>query len=203
MGTMASQITSLTLFTQPSMQAQIKETGANQRKHQSSASLAFVRGIHWWPVNSPHKGPVTRKMFSFDAVIMFCFILILQKLTELRTFKCQGHLVILWLWPLVIKQTNTNHLVIVGDKNEWVTCAELGHRKRRPCFKISAYTGDLTATHTYWLSKREGLWSYIVKCLCHALVHVCAPNTVVVFSVVKPTVPLLQSDRKHKVTMHT
>ena len=32
-------------------------------KHQSSASLAFVRGIHWWPVDSPHKGPVTQKMF--------------------------------------------------------------------------------------------------------------------------------------------
>ena len=45
-------------------------SGADQRKHQSSASLAFVRGIHRWPVNSPHKGPVTRKMFSFDDVIM-------------------------------------------------------------------------------------------------------------------------------------
>ena len=45
-------------------------SGANQRKHQSSASLAFVRGIHRWPVNSPHKGPVTRKMFPFDDVIM-------------------------------------------------------------------------------------------------------------------------------------
>ena len=43
---------------------------ADQRKHQSSASLAFVRGIHRWPVNSPHKGPVTRKMFPFDDVIM-------------------------------------------------------------------------------------------------------------------------------------
>ena len=41
---------------------QIKE------KHQSPASLAFVRGIHRGPVNSPHKGPVTRKMFSFDDV---------------------------------------------------------------------------------------------------------------------------------------
>ena len=41
------------------------------RKHQSSALLAFVRGIHRWPLNSPHKGPVTRKMFPFDAVIMF------------------------------------------------------------------------------------------------------------------------------------
>ena len=41
-----------------------------QRKHQSSASLAFVRGIHPWPVNSPHKRPVTRKMFPFGDVIM-------------------------------------------------------------------------------------------------------------------------------------
>ena len=40
----------------------------DQRKHQSSASLAFVRGIHRWLVNSPHKGSVTRKMFSFDDV---------------------------------------------------------------------------------------------------------------------------------------
>ena len=29
-----------------------------------------VRGIHQWPVNSPHKGPVTRKLFPFDDVIM-------------------------------------------------------------------------------------------------------------------------------------
>ena len=43
---------------------------ADQRKHQSPASLAFVRGIHRWPVKSPHKGPVTRKMFPLDDVIM-------------------------------------------------------------------------------------------------------------------------------------
>ena len=64
MGAIASQITSLTiaLFTVYS--------GADQRKHQSSVSLAFVRGIHRWPVNSPHKWPVTRKMLPFDDVIM-------------------------------------------------------------------------------------------------------------------------------------
>ena len=43
---------------------------ADQRKHQSSASLAFVWGIDRGPVNSPHKWPVTRKMFPFDDVIM-------------------------------------------------------------------------------------------------------------------------------------
>ena len=45
-------------------------SGADQRTHQSSASLGFVRGIHRWPVDSPHKGPVTWKMFSFDDIIM-------------------------------------------------------------------------------------------------------------------------------------
>ena len=43
---------------------------ADQRKHQSSLSLAFARGIHRWQVNTPHKGLVTRKMFPFDDVIM-------------------------------------------------------------------------------------------------------------------------------------
>ena len=41
-----------------------------KRKHQNSASLAFVWGIHRSPVNSPQKGPVRRKMFPFDGVAM-------------------------------------------------------------------------------------------------------------------------------------
>ena len=45
-------------------------SGADQRKHQSSASLVFVRGIQRRPVKSPHKGKVTQKMFPFDDVIM-------------------------------------------------------------------------------------------------------------------------------------
>ena len=64
MGAMASQITSLTIV------YSTVYSGADQRKHQSSASLAFVQGIHRWPVTSPHKGPVTQKMFQFDDVIM-------------------------------------------------------------------------------------------------------------------------------------
>ena len=46
-------------------------SGADPRKYQSSASLAFVTGINWWPVNSLHKGSVTWKMFPFDDVIVF------------------------------------------------------------------------------------------------------------------------------------
>ena len=45
-------------------------SATDQRKHQRSTSLAFARGIHWWPVDSPHKGPVTWKIFSFDDIIM-------------------------------------------------------------------------------------------------------------------------------------
>ena len=64
MSTIASQITS------PTNVYSTVYSGADQRKHQSSASLAFVQGIHQSPVNSPHKWPVTRKMFPFDDVIL-------------------------------------------------------------------------------------------------------------------------------------
>ena len=67
MGRIASQITSLTIV------YSIVYSDADQRKHQSSASLAFVWGIHRGLVNSPHKWPVTRKMFPFDDVIMVIF----------------------------------------------------------------------------------------------------------------------------------
>ena len=65
--TMASQITNLTIV------YSTVYAGTDQIKHQSSASLACVKGIHRWPVNSPHKGPVTRKIFPFDDVIMKSF----------------------------------------------------------------------------------------------------------------------------------
>ena len=52
MNAVASQIIGLTIV------YSTVYSGADQRKHQSSASLAFVRGIHRRPMNSPHKGPV-------------------------------------------------------------------------------------------------------------------------------------------------
>ena len=64
MRAIASQITSITIV------YSTVYSGADQRKHQSSLSLAFVWGIHQWPVNSPHKWPVTLKMFPFHDVIM-------------------------------------------------------------------------------------------------------------------------------------
>ena len=64
MSAMTSQIINLTIVYSSVY------SGADKRKHQSSASLAFVREIHRWPVNFPHKGPVKRKMCPFDDVIM-------------------------------------------------------------------------------------------------------------------------------------
>ena len=64
MSAMVSQITSFTIV------YSTVYSGADQRKHQSHAPLAFVRGIRRWPVKSSHRGPVTRKMFLFDDAIM-------------------------------------------------------------------------------------------------------------------------------------
>ena len=69
MGKMASQINSLTIV------YSTVNLSADLRKHQSFAPLGFMQGIHWGPVNSPHKGPLTRKMFPFDDVIMITRIL--------------------------------------------------------------------------------------------------------------------------------
>ena len=80
MSVIASQITSLT-----SVYSTVY-SDADQRKHQSSASLAFVRGIHRWPVNSPHKGPVTRKMFPFDDFIIWASVKINYWFQQAVTF---------------------------------------------------------------------------------------------------------------------
>ena len=68
MGAIASKITSLTVV------YSTVYSDADQRKHQSSASLAFVRGIH--------RGPVTQKMFPFDDVIMNIGFIMVRELNK-------------------------------------------------------------------------------------------------------------------------
>ena len=58
MSAMALEITILTIV------YSTVYSGADQRKHQSSASLAFVGGIRRWPLNSPHKGQVSSENVS-------------------------------------------------------------------------------------------------------------------------------------------
>ena len=83
MGAMACQITSLTIV------YSTVYSGTDQRKHQSSVSLAFLRGIHRWLVNFPHKWPVTRKMFPLDDVIMG---------QSCEKFPCYNVLMLSWHW---------------------------------------------------------------------------------------------------------
>ena len=64
MGAMASQITGVTIVYSTVC------SGAHQRKHQSSASLAFAREIYRWQVNSPQK-VTNAEMFPFDDIIMY------------------------------------------------------------------------------------------------------------------------------------
>ena len=78
-------------------------SGADQRKHQSSASLALVRGIHRWPVNSHHKEPVTWKMFPFDDIIMFHFTLFWSR----------------WPKPLATSENVTHITSIPDDLTTW------------------------------------------------------------------------------------
>ena len=66
MSAMASQITSVSVV------YSTVYSGTDQRNHKSSTSLAFVWGIHRWPVNSPNKTPVIQKLFPFDDIIMSC-----------------------------------------------------------------------------------------------------------------------------------
>ena len=84
MGAIVSLITSLTIV------YSTVNSGADQRKYQSSTSLAFVRGIHRRPVNSPHKRPATRKMFPFDDVIMNIIAAFLSRLYACNIVICDS-----------------------------------------------------------------------------------------------------------------
>ena len=79
MGAMASQNASFTIV------YSAVYSGEDQRNHRSSESLAFVRGIYRLPKNSPHEGPVTRKMFPFDDVNMRKLSIIGPKLGNQRS----------------------------------------------------------------------------------------------------------------------
>ena len=88
MRAMASQITRVPIA------CSIVCSYADQRNHQSSASLAFASGLHRWSVDSPHKGPVKRILFSFDDVILKSFYV---NLFWFRSFVCM-----VWTYSLLM-----------------------------------------------------------------------------------------------------
>ena len=150
-------------------------SGADQRKHESSASLAFVEGIHRWPVNSRHKRPVTRKMFPFDDdIILFSQHLqypnaskhqVLRSHSVVSTDQglCHWH-----AWNTSVFYLGLNHcsaieriafiLHTVGrryarDNGSVVRINEWKSPKIKPNFQAT-YDNDIKALH-YWLFARE------------------------------------------------
>ena len=97
MSAIASLITSLTIVYSTVC------SGADQRKHQSSASLAFVRGIHRWLGKFLHKGPVTRKMFPFDDIIMLLWLPSMSKeISQPR-------------WPKAVYHKHNQNIIIISS----------------------------------------------------------------------------------------
>ena len=105
MDTFASQITGVSTV------CSTVSSGTDRRKHQSSASLAFVRGIHQWPVDSLHKGQITPKMFPFDDVITLKTGLMASSWPG-RPAKHATSNTLNWWWPSLL--TNTCHQASVG-----------------------------------------------------------------------------------------
>ena len=120
MSAMAFQITSLTTV-YPTVYS-----GADQRKHQNSALLAFVREIHQWLVNSPssHKGPVMRKLFPLDDIIMHC-----------RWCK-RGY-----------RNTSSHYL---NKQLHWLICWTLTN-KSKWCLVTPYYQSFVRGIHQFWL----------------------------------------------------
>ena len=90
---------------------------------------AFVRGIHRWPVNSPHKGPVTRKMFPFDDVIMQCAsdsVFVYVPLTLMWSSFCEAHFI------MMMTSSNGNIFRVTGH-----LCGEFTRHRWIPRTKAS------------------------------------------------------------------
>ena len=115
----ASQITSLAVV------YSIVYSGVNQRKHQSSASLAFVREIHRGPVNFPHKWPVTRKNVSIwwrHHELQRLYMQILSKSNSSATHKDRPNTTRYVVKPgITIDRTNTNRVLSLPTRWTWVT----------------------------------------------------------------------------------
>ena len=159
MSTIASQITSLTIV------YSTVYSGADERKHQSSASLAFVRGFHRGPVNSPHKGPVTRKMFPFDDVIMRSIFLWIFNLVEV----VGAAFAAIKMWYLLFHQTNW-----IWSVQSLGICCKLLHMPNR--ISTSPYLNMDTIICMYLYRYRNKLWfkkiNFIGLCLVQSLLVV-------------------------------
>ena len=146
MGAMAYQITSLTIVTQSFIRAQIIEN-IKARKHQSTASLAFVRGIYRWPVNSTHKWPVTRKMFPLDDVIMIITRWMFSKILTID---------IPWSWGILIVLVKFGRW-FVDDVHPIEKEREITQNISRPCRLRLIYT--ILKEYNFICQRETGIWA--------------------------------------------
>ena len=124
MSAMTSQITSVSIV------YSTVYWDADQRKHQSSASLAIVCGIHRWPVNSLHKWPVTRKMIPFDDVIIIHTALQWQRqelehkadfeLTKDSPLRAKYGVSIVKIWEDMTRVSTTSHNITHKRHPSWM-----------------------------------------------------------------------------------
>ena len=149
MSAMAPQITSLTIV------YSTVNSGTDQRTHQASAPLAFVRGIHRGQVNSPHRGPVTRKIFPFDDVIMddvdnvsvWCCDYIIKLIlasSGKETHKPAGtrNLTIKFCPVRQFRETNAKYLNFIFQHKLWI----------RSCVEFLGFSiGDISISLAYTL----------------------------------------------------
>ena len=162
MGSMAFQITSLSIV------YSVVYSGADQRKHQGSGSLDFVRGINWGLVNSPHKGPVMRKMFPFDDVIMNSWKCLGAYFWCLHVY-APGHQY-LWFWLniLCVGPISCMNITLIVNNTE-----KHNHIKKMPnCFKVKVgqsscliTTGNILWLSHYSITAFSGCFQYQIKLL--------------------------------------
>ena len=141
MGSMASQITSLTFL------YSAVYSGADQRKHQSSASLAFVG-----PMNSPHKWTVTRKMLLFDDVIM--------RDTKLK--------MICYLWLYTSNSQHENLWIYLNSLSQSVACSDskslLGDESRLSLFFVAMLGRIIVHCWQWWRPSKQWKLASIPEC---------------------------------------
>ena len=119
----------------------------DQRKHQSSAWLAFVRRIHRSPADSPHKGPVARETFPFDDVIMH-----LNRATIMsQVHVCQNTSIQYCILSIFVQMVYNAGQVI------WVHCADLNAFKRLKKHAGGYSINNHKGVAPDWLDSIDGL----------------------------------------------
>ena len=134
-----------------------------------------MKGIHRWPANSLHKGPVTREMFPFGDVIMW------------ELFKCSGSVVVLCpclSWDFVAIWNMHDHDVITWKPfpRYWPFVREIRRSPGNSPHKgpvIRNLMAVLCEYATWWRTLREILFKFIQFTLTSNCEHLCPERKII------------------------